>query len=49
VLTNWPEIILLASEIQGRNLLSFWEALIIAAASLGGAKTILGARILTIF
>jgi len=41
VVTNTPEIILLASEIQERNLLSFWDALIIAAARQGGAKTIL--------
>jgi len=34
-------MILLASEIQERNLLSFWDALIIAAAKQGGAKTIL--------
>jgi len=41
VVTNTPEMILLASEIAERNMLSFWDALIIAAASLGGAKTIL--------
>jgi predicted nucleic acid-binding protein len=41
VVTNTPEIILLASEIQERNMLSFWDALIIAAARQGGAKTIL--------
>ena len=41
VVTNTPEMILLASEIQERNLLSFWDALIIAAAKQGGAKTIL--------
>ena len=39
VVTNTPEMILLASEIQVRHLLSFWDALIIAAQ--GGAKTIL--------
>jgi len=41
VVTNTPETILLASEIAERNLLSFWDALIIAAARQGGAKTIL--------
>jgi len=41
VVTNTPEMILLASEIQARHLLSFWDALIIAAAQQGGAKTIL--------
>ncbi|OAD22346.1 PilT domain-containing protein [Candidatus Thiomargarita nelsonii] len=41
MVTNTPETILLASEIAERNLLSFWDALIIAAARQGGAKTIL--------
>lgn len=41
VVTNTPETILLASEIAERNLLSFWDALIIAAAKQGGAKRIL--------
>jgi len=41
VVTNTPEMILFASEIQACHLLSFWDALIIAAAKQGGAKTIL--------
>ena len=41
VVINTPEMILLASEIQERNMLSFWDALIIVAARHGGAKTIL--------
>jgi predicted nucleic acid-binding protein len=41
VVKNTPETILLASGIAERHLLSFWDALIIAAEKQGGAKTIL--------
>ncbi len=41
VVNNTPETILLASEIQERHLLSFWDSLIIAAAKQGGATTLL--------
>ena len=34
---NTPESVLRASEIQERNRLSFWDALIVAAASNAGA------------
>lgn len=37
---NTPESVLRASEIQERNRLSFWDALIIAAASSAGAVTL---------
>ena len=35
--TNEPSTVLLASEIGERNLLSFWDALIVASASKAGA------------
>jgi predicted nucleic acid-binding protein len=38
---NTPETILLASEIQERHLLSFWDSLIIAAAKQSSATTLL--------
>lgn len=38
---NTPETILLASEIQERNRLSFWDAMIVAAACQSDAKKIL--------
>jgi predicted nucleic acid-binding protein len=38
---NDPSTILLASEIGERNLLSFWDALIVASASRAGADRIL--------
>jgi len=37
---NTPESVLRASEIQERNRLSFWDALIVAAASKAGAITL---------
>ena len=39
--TNEPSTVLLASEIGERNLLSFWDALIVASASKAGADRIL--------
>jgi predicted nucleic acid-binding protein len=41
VVNNTPETILLASEIQERHLLSFWDSLIIAAAKQSSATTLL--------
>jgi predicted nucleic acid-binding protein len=38
---NDPSAVLLASEIGERNLLSFWDALIVASASRAGAERIL--------
>ena len=38
---NDPSTVLLASEIGERNLLSFWDALIVASASRAGAERIL--------
>ena len=38
---NEPSVVLLASEIGERNLLSFWDALIVASASRAGADRIL--------
>ncbi len=38
---NEPSAVLLASEIGERNLLSFWDALIVASASRAGADRIL--------
>lgn len=40
VQTNGPGTILFASEIQERHRLSFWDAMIVAAAAEGGAKTL---------
>jgi len=39
--TNEPSTVFLASEIGERNLLSFWDALIVASASKAGADRIL--------
>jgi len=41
IVINTPEMVLLASEIQERHQLSFWDSLIVSAAKQGSAKTIL--------
>ena len=38
---NYPDTILLASEIHERHRLSFWDAMMVAAAVQGGAQSIL--------